>query len=356
MLNIMTSEVKKLKLLNYNELARLSFEDLNKRISNKNYIDEVNTFLNDVMKNVNTLYRFDKKTTKVFLLSYLILFHTEIINNRKDDFAEKIKLYSSDLVFSFEDMFKHKLSMKTYETFNQNLQKYFVFFEKWKQRDALILIRPMLQTCYTIEGLIQQLKLKDEIDNEKIANLEKQHKNLLQNIKVIAGSKGIECYNGRKLPVFIDEKIFTDTEKVVRRAFWDVFEENIQEKNNKQVPELLKDIKKLIKEVVKDETFINDLDISINIDHISAIIDTDEFIIDNIKVYIYYLISKLEKIQQPSEDKNTKMFLENINEMINKEEKLEKILRYFFENYFQKLEKIKYLTFIIKKNIKIENI
>jgi len=356
MLNIMTSEVKKLKLLNYNELARLSFEDLNKRISNKNYIDEVNTFLNDVMKNVNTLYRFDKKTTKVFLLSYLILFHTEIINNRKDDFAEKIKLYSSDLVFSFEDMFKHKLSMKTYETFNQNLQKYFVFFEKWKQRDALILIRPMLQTCYTIEGLVQQLKLKDEIDNEKIANLEKQHTNLLQNIKIIAGSKGIECYTKRQLPVFIDEKIFTDTEKVVRRAFWDVFEENIQEKNNKQVPELLKDIKKLIKEVVKDETFINDLDISINIDHISAIIDTDQFIIDNIKVYIYYLISKLEKIQQPSEDKNTKMFLENINEMINKEEKLEKILRYFFENYFQKLEKIKYLTFIIKKNIKIENI
>ena len=177
----MTSEVKKLKLLNYNELARLSFEDLNKRISNKNYIDEVNTFLNDVMKNVNTLYRFDKKTTKVFLISFIILFHSETINNRKDDFAEKIKLYSSDLVFSFENMFKYKLSMKTYETFNQNLQKYFVFFEKWKQRDALILIRPMLQTCYTIEGLIKQLKLRDEIDNEQILDLENNHSNLLHN-------------------------------------------------------------------------------------------------------------------------------------------------------------------------------
>lgn len=352
----MTLEVKKQDLLNYNELTRLSFDVLNKRIANKNYISEVNTFLNDVMKKVNTLYRFDKKTTKVFLLSFVILFHTEIINNRKDDFAEKMKLYSSDLVFSFEDMFKYKLSMKAYETFNQNLQKYFIFFEKWKQRDALILIRPMLQTCYTIEGLIKQLKLKDKIDNEKILDLEKKHTNLLQNIKMIGGSKGIECYNSKKLPVFVDEKIFTDTEKVVRRAFWDVFEENIQEKNNKQVPELLKDIKKLIKEVVKDETFINDLDISINTDNISAIIDTDEFIIDNIKVYIYYLISKLEKIQQPSEDKNTKMFLENINEMIHKEEKLEKILRYFFENYFQKLEKIKYLTSFIKKNIKIEDI
>ena len=161
----MTLEVKKQDLLNYNELTRLSFDVLNKRIANKNYISEVNTFLNDVMKKVNTLYRFDKKTTKVFLLSFVILFHTEIINNRKDDFAEKMKLYSSDLVFSFEDMFKYKLSMKAYETFNQNLQKFFIFFEKWKQRDALILIIPMLQTCYTIEGLIEQLKLKDEIDN-----------------------------------------------------------------------------------------------------------------------------------------------------------------------------------------------
>ena len=352
----MTLEVKKQTLLNYNELARLSFEDLNKRIVNKNYINEVNTFLNDIMKNINTLYRFNKKTTKVFLLSFIILFHTEIINNRKDDFAEKMKLYSSDLVFSFEDMFKYKLSMKTYDNFNQNLQKYFIFFEKWKQRDALILIRPMLQTCYTIEGLIRQLKSKDDLDNEKISDLEKKHSNLLQNIKIIGGPKGIKCYNNRQLPVFIDEKIFTDTEKVVRRAFWDVFEENIKEKNNKQVPELLKDIKKLIKEVVKDDTFINDLDISIDIDHISNIIDTKHFIIDNIKIYIYYLISKLEKIQQPSEDKNTKMFLENINQMINKEEKFEKILRYFFENYFQKLEKIKYFTSFIKKNIKIENI
>jgi hypothetical protein len=71
---------------------------------------------------------------------------------------------------------------------------------------------------------------------------------------------------------------------------------------------------------------------------------------------MYYLITKLEKIQQPSEDKNTTMFLENINKMIENEEKMEKILRYFFENYFQKLEKIKYITLYIKKNIKIETI
>lgn len=346
---------KKLKLLNYNELLRLTFEDLNKRIANKDYVIEVTDFLNDTMKNVNSLYRFNTKTTKVFLLSFVILFHTDIINNRKDDFAKKMLLYSSDLVYSFEEMYEKKLSIKTYETFNENLEKYFIFFEKWKERDALILIRPMLQTCFTIETFIEQLEKKEDTETE-ILSLKNNLSKLLHNIKLIGGVKGLEFYKNKKLPIFIDEKIFTDTEKVVRRAFWDVFEENIMEKNHKQVPELLKDIKELIKDVVKDETFINDLDININIEHISSIIDTTDFIIDNIKNYMYYLITKLEKIQQPSEDKTTTMFLENINKMIENEEKIEKILRYFFENYFQKLEKIKYITLYIKKNIKIETI
>ena len=347
---------RKLKLLNYNEMLRLTFEDLNKRIVNKDYIIEVTNLLNETMKNINTLYRFNKKTTKVFLLSYVILFHTDIINNRKDDFAKRMTLNSRDLVYSFEEMYEKKLSIKTYETFNENLEKYSIFFEKWKMRDALILIRPMLQTCYTIETYIDQLKGKENVKREEISDLEKNLSKLLHNIKFIGGEKGLEFFKNKKLPIFIDEKIFTDTEKVVRRAFWDVFEENIMEKNHKQIPELLKDIKKLIKDIVKDETFINDLDININVDHISSIIDTNDFIINNIKQYIYYLITKLEKIQQPSEDKNTTMFLENINKMIENKEKIEKILRYFFENYFQKLEKIKYITLYIKKKIKIETI
>ena len=346
---------KKLKLLNYNELLRLTFEDLNKRIANKDYVIEVTDFLNDTMKNLNSLYRFNTKTTKVFLLSFVILFHTDIINNRKDDFAKKILLYSGDLVYSFEEMYEKKLSIKTYETFNENLEKYFIFFEKWKARDALILIRPMLQTCFTIDTYIEQLEKKEDTEKE-ILSLKRNLSKLLHNIKLIGGQQALEFFKNKKLPIFVDEKIFTDTEKVVRRAFWDVFEENIMEKNHKQVPELLKDIKELIKDIVKDETFVNDLDIHINIEHISSIIDTEDFIIDNIKNYMYYLITKLEKIQQPLEDKNTTMFLENINKMIEKEEKMEKILRYFFENYFQKLEKIKYITLYIKKNIKIETI
>lgn len=352
----MTLFQKKLKLLNYNELLRLTFEDLNKRIVNKGYIIEVTDFLNDTMKNVNTLYRFNIKTTKVFLLSFVILFHTDIINNRKDDFAKRMTLYSSDLVYSFEEMYEKKLSIRTYETFHENLEKYSIFFEKWKARDALILIRPMLQTCYTIETFIEQLKKKENVEREEILNLEQNLSKLLHNIKLISGENGLEFFKSKKIPIFIDEKIFTDTEKVVRRAFWDVFEENIIEKNHKQVPELLKDIKELIKDIVKDEIFINDLDININIEHISSIIDTKDFIIDNIKKYMYYLITKLEKIQQPSEDETTTMFLENINKMIENEEKIEKILRYFFENYFQKLEKIKYITLYIKKKIKIETI
>lgn len=351
----MSLSQKKKKLLNYNELLRLTFEDLNKRIANKNYVIEITDFLNDTMKNINSLYRFNSKTTKVFLLSYVILFHTNIINDRKDDFAKKMTLYSSDVVYSFEEMYENNLSIKTYETFKENLDKYFIFFKKWKERDALILIRPMLQSCFTIDTYIEQLEKKENTETE-ILSLKDNLSKIVNNIKIIGGPKGLEFYKSKKLPIFIDEKIFTDTEKVVRRAFWDVFEENIKEKNHKQVPELLKDIKKLIQDMVNNKTFIDDFDNNININYIESIIDTEHFNMENIKKYFYYLISKLEKMQPPSEDKVTKIFLNNINKMINKKEKNEKILRYFFENYFQKLEKIKYLTLYIKKNIKIETI
>jgi hypothetical protein len=346
---------KKLELLNYNELVRLSFDDINKRIVCKSYINNVKILLNEIMKKVNTLYRFSDKTTKVFLISYLILFHSEIINDRKDDFSKKISLLTLTLISSFEDLFKDNLSMKSYEVFHKNLLVFFNFFEEWKKRDALILVRPMLETCLTIDLYVKQLK-KLENKEQDILDLERQKKRILTNIKIMSGEDGLKFYKKGEVPYFVDEKIFTDTEKVVRRAFWDVFEENLDENKYTQVPELLKDIKNLINNIVKNEKFLDDFNNNIDIDVVSLSIDNNFFVIDNVKLYMYYLIRKLTELQQPSEDKNTKMFLENINEMINKNTDLSKILRYFFENYFQKLEKIKYVMSYINKNIKIETI
>jgi len=348
-------KTQKSKLLNYNELLSLSFDDFNKRIIDKSYIHNVTLFLNEVMKKVNTLYRFDNKTTKVFLMSYIILFHSEIINNRKDDFSQKLTLYTQKLASSFEDLFKKNLSMKSYEIFHKNLREYYLFFEEWKQRDALILIRPMLETCFNIDLYIEQLK-KTENKEQDILDLERQKKRILTNIRILSGKSGLQFYKIKQLPIFLDEKIFSDTEKVVRKAFWDIFEENLNEKKYKQVPDLLNDIKELIKQIVNNEKFVVDFNNNIDIELVSSTIDNNQFVVDNIKVYIYYLINKLTELQQPSEDKNTKTFLDNINQMIDNNQDLGKILRYFFENFFEKLEKIKYVMSYINKKNKIETI
>jgi len=354
-------EKEKLVLLDYNELLRLSFDDINKRFVKKSYVHDVTLFLNKVMKNVNTLYRFNDKTTKVFLISYIILFHSEIINDRKDDFSKKLSLLTQTLVSSFEDLFEKNLSMKSYEVFHENLIKYYSFFEEWKKRDALILIRPLLETCFTIDLYIEELEKSEDKPNKEqdILDLKRQRTRILTNIRIMSGEDGLKFYKIKELPFFVDEKIFTDTEKVVRKAFWDVFEENLNEKKYSQVPELLKDILNLIKTIVKNENFLNDIHNNINIEVVSTSIENNHFIIDNIKLYMYYLIEKLTQLQQPSEDKNTKMFLDNINKMINDNNDLSKILRYFFENYFQKLEKIRYVMSYINKdkdNVKIETI
>lgn len=351
-------EKEKLVLLDYNELLQLSFDAINNRFVKKSYVQEVTLFLNTVMKTVNTLYRFNDKTTKVFLISYTILFHSEVINDRNDDYSKKISLLTQTLVSSFEDLFEQKLSMKSYEVFHKNLINYYNFFEEWKKRDALILIRPLLETCFTIDLYIEQLKKSDDKPNKEqnILDLERQKKRVLTNIKIMSGEDGINFYKIKELPYFLDEKIFTDTEKVVRKAFWDVFEENMDEKKYVQVPELLNDIKDFIKSLVRNEKFIEDFNSHIDIDIVSLSIKNNNFIIDNVKLYIYYLIKKLTELQQPSEDKNTELFLDNINKMIDNNDNLSKILRYFFENYFKKLENIKYVMARISNSIKIETI
>jgi hypothetical protein len=335
----------KKKLLNYDEINRLDFENINKRIISKTYIIEVNNYLNNLFKTMQSSYRFNNKTTKIFLLSYIILFHKESVNNRKDNYAEKMSIESKKMIYSFEDLYKYDFQLKYFKKFNENLLQYFDFFQKWKKRDGLILIRPMLKACYNIEEYIKI----DTLSSEKLKECNRELKRIKSNIFIIAKDEGMKYYEKRQLPIFTDEKIYKDTQDVVHKAFWDIFEENLDKNNNEQILLLLNYIISIIKELVLSEKYINDFEKNINIGEIKKIIN--EIKIEDIQIYIHYLINKIRELQSPSEDNNTDIFLKNITDMIDINEKKSTILRYFFEKFFQKLEKIKFQILYLKKKI-----
>jgi hypothetical protein len=223
-------------------------------------------------------------------------------------------------------------------------------FMNWKKRDALILIRPMLKSYYEL------LDIKEVYNNKKrdISLLDRKLNKLKKNIKIIGGEEGLNYLKKRQIPVFKSEKKISEIEKTVKKAFWDILEENINNKNYDQIPLLLNDIKIMLDEIIDNKSFLKSIFEYIDIELITKLIKEDGFNFSLIYSYIKYLIDILYKILPPSDDEKTKLFQENIDIMFKNQKSVGEILRYFFEEYFIKLEYLKVLTIEIKKILNIK--
>lgn len=340
-------------LLNNKNLSNFTFDELTNYIKKKKNIEEIQKFLNLLMNKLNLKIRFSLENTRIFLSSYLFMYHNEIILNTKDDVNEKMKSISLDLNLCFESLFTD-YSLKNCLKFETIFINYIKFFNDWKKRDALIIIRPILKSYFELELLRDKFKKEN---NEDYLHINRKLKSLETNIKMIGGEEGLMYLKKKQIPVFKSEKMYTDVEKTVKKAFWDILEENIENNKLEQIPLLLIDVKNMIKSMVKNKKYIEKLENEIDTDMVSNIIKSSNPDFNFIYGYITYLINKLFELQPPVEDKNTKLFKENINNMFQKQEKISKILRYFFENYFIKLERIKQINnYISEKLTKIEEI
>ena len=338
------------KILNYNNLVKLNYNDFIKFIKNKKNIQDVKNFLNLLMTTLNLNLRLNYETTKIFLTSYLFNIHSDKVIQTKDDVNKKIILLANDIVFNLETLFDD-YSIKNTLKYEETLKNYFIFFQEWKKRDSLIIIRPILKSYFELESLMNIYKKNN---NKNYIIIENKLKNIKNKIKLIAGEEGLFYLEKRQVPVFTTEKLYTDVQKTIHKAFWDVFEENINNNKLEQIPKLLLDIKNMVHEMVLNKDFLKSFDENIDLELITNIIKTNNDKTDFMYKFISYLINLLFKIQSPSEDKNTKLFQENIQKMFENREQTSKILRYFFENYFNKLETIKKITLYIKNNLKKE--
>jgi len=335
------------ELLNYENLVKLSYHDFTKYIRNTDNITKIKNFLNLLMSALNLNLRLNDNDTKVFLTSYMFNIHTDKVIQTKDDVNTKMELLANDVVFNLETLFTD-YSMKNSLKYEETLKNYFVYFQQWKKRDSLIIIRPILKSYFELESLMNIFK---EENNQDYLHIERKLKSLKNNIKLIAGKEGLLYLEKRQVPVFTNEKLYTDVQKTVHKAFWDVFEENIEQNNLEQIPKLLLDIKNMIQEMISNKDFLKTFDENIDLDLITNIINSTSDKTQFMFKLISYLLSLLYKLQPASEDKNTKLFEENIQKMFTNGEKTSKTLRYFFENYFKKLELIKKVTLYVKNNL-----
>lgn len=340
-------------LLSNQKLCTFDFEELTKYIRNKENVENIRIFLNLLMTTLNLKIRFKTIDIKIFLTSYIFIYHSDIVLKSNDEVNEQMKHHSYELSLCFDSLFDD-YSLKNTLKFEKLYIEYIGFFNQWKKRDSLIILRPILKSYFELEIIRDEFK---KVNNQDYLHINRKLKSLENNIKMIGGDDGLMYLKQKKIPVFKNEKIYSDVEKTVKKAFWDSIEENIENNKLEQIPLLLNDIKNMIKSMIKNKKYIDDLNNQIDIDLVKNILNSTNPDFKFIYNYISFLISKLFELQPPIEDKNTKLFKETIENMFQKQEKTSKMLRYFFENYFIKLEKIKNITSYINKNItKIEEI
>ena len=334
------------ELLDRQTLLTKSFDDLTTLLRQTDFI----TSVNELMNNLFSLFSnktYTNQQTRKFLSSYVVAFHKEeVLNN--DNFANHLFESGNKLVNTLCDLFERPENLcdrRLLAEFLKSESEYLAFFDHWKARDQLILIRPMIKTTVDINHILENSKT---LTNERRMEYTMMKRVIRRKVKTIVGQRGLEMLDSGEVTYFKDEKVFSDVEQTVRRAFWDVVEENINNNNFEQIGFLLTDIKKFFHTFLPNrEDMRTDIDEHIDEELVVQMLSNGSFGGDEIVSMMLFIIGYLERLQAPSEDEDTRLFKENVMSQLQRGEQLSKTLRYFFTTVFEKLEKIKHTILLI---------
>ena len=356
-----TLKLLKNGLLNLEYLSALDFDALQQKLKNEQYVISVNTFLSRLFQLYNCELGINTATTKIFLSAYVIMSHREVVTSN-DTYAVKLGNNATDMLLRLETLFTNTITLKDYNKFMNSFNRYVAFFKVWRERDSLLMARPVINSYFNTEMMVEQMqdslvkndKLTSEqkdLTADRIKDLKRVLLKLKQNIRIIAGNKGLSFLESREMPYFKDEDVFQSVEQTVRKAFWDVVTANFEDEKYDQMITLLDDLKSMMVELVPNTSFVTEIDQVIDTEHLTTMISHGLLTNEAIKLYINFIIGQIVKLQPASEDTNTQLFKENIESMFNNGEKRSTVLAYFFENAFNKMEKIKAVTLRIRAQL-----
>lgn len=329
-------EHRKNKLLNYTELTSMTFEDLQKRLKTNEFVTETRELINELFKRYNQ-GTISFSNTKIFLTSYILFNYTDIITNN-DDYAIKLQELARRLVQEIENLFE-EVTTKKFIVFLNVLDKYFVFFGIWKEREGMILIRPIIVSFHNLE----KLKVENKDNEELVSHFTQVQNKLKQNVYLIAGPKGVNCLINKKIAYYEDEKIFKDVDATIHKAFWDVFSENIKKGDMEQVTLLLRDIKDFLLILKTDDAFKSKMDEYLDIEMVEKLLEMSGFDMNGIKQYIMFLLTCFEEVMHESQKEQLTRLIEIMNLKFTNGAEMEDVLKTFFEQMFNNMEKTKKL-------------
>ena len=316
-----------------------------KTIRTNHYISRVYNFMtvlsNRTQKNIIILHQDIRK----FITSYtMIKFDMFDKNSTKDVNLYYIVL---DLHKSFDLIFINKLETSFIETFLDKYINFLIAFKKWKEYDEKKLLDKTCTQQYKQIQVMEKQFTGDTPDEKQLSASSSMLKMKIEKrIKQIGGKKALDYVNNSPTLHPVDT-LSLDMEENMKKAFWDKFEEEVDKKNLDPICENLDEFRKYLFELLGDSKKAKEVkeefDSGFDLELVKQMIKNSAMDAYGILSVMKLLTGYVQKyIQSHSEDEDTKMILDNAEKMImESRQSLGKILRYYFQNMFQKFDKTK---------------
>ena len=335
-----------------------TFTNLSKKIRDKKFIDNFNTYFSQLFSFTNT---FDKhqitiKETRIFLTSFVIYSFPDIVlqNPNLENLTKKIILLNRKLLNSYENVISiSEISnidylIKNINIFFYNFFNFIGIFNIWKTKDEKDLLNDFIRIYLELESNEVNLdKYPEDYQKTFKENVVKEKSDIKKKIFMISGNRGIKYLDDTisEFKKFQEDiiKIYEDTTKIVKSAFWDSLEEkiNCEKPDFNVILPILEEMMKMFYMCVPKRMDIHyEINEFIDLPLLKQMIDNDAIYITDVTRIIDYSFKKLEKLQPASKDKETKEFNSTILNEFESDQNLGKLLTKFFPFMFENIEEI----------------
>ncbi len=347
-------------LLNVDKIRKLGFDTFSKIIRNKNILNDFGKYFSKLfdlesMKKSNLLVR-------KFLTCYIVVCFPDFVFNNEikdvDDLqfknlSNKISiLFNNILNYTNDDEDKVNSDVKIQE-FKIELDNFIVFFDKWKKKDVIKVLLPFANSYYELNDTLalvtknqQEQEQEPDTDDIKIwkSEIEKQKTKILKQVRHIDGDDAVSFVKNYKPPkLIIDDKVYAQIEKTMKKAYWDKLKEDIENKDFSMIVSLLTDVRDMIFQLIPNRQDIREeFNGKFDLELVEQMITHNAMDVKTVYSIALMLIEYLKMLQAPIDDKDTQEWCDEITNLFYTENiTYGDILPAFFSGMFQRLEKIK---------------
>lgn len=316
----------------------ISYDTIQNHLLNRTFINSTAKLLQDICNETN------KSNTKRFLLSYMI-YHKHLFDDNPTKSESEIVNIANNMLDTLHLMTTNETYISNISLFKTYYSQYIEKYTNWaimdKRQINTSLIHAHSELSNTQKFLNDNIKKdaeNDILENQKLLNDELTGKleDIEHRLKIINGVKQAEDIKASltaNTETIQDDSIF----KIARKAFWDIFTEEIEKNDYSRLFVILDEIKTRLKALVPNRHDIHrELDQNIDTELYKQMITNGAFETADFMKLIEYLITQIKQYIAPIHDTELNIWIHELYENIG--DKYSKTLPSFFEKYYNYLE------------------